>query len=196
LENSPTYVFDGYGLALDSIKPMDCDKCYELSFWFNSRHAGYGDRVNMVLAQVMTAHKMIIRINNCEIMEAITDGQFDELKSEPIIPSSLGIEILVPGSGEAVKIGDRVKVNYSGSFLDGEEFDSNWNKGNPFIFPGGAGYVIKGWDFGLIGMRVGEKRKLTVPPELGYGVTGPPGGLIPPNATLVFEVELLGINNQ
>ncbi|MBU1045702.1 FKBP-type peptidyl-prolyl cis-trans isomerase [Patescibacteria group bacterium] len=149
----------------------------------------------MILAQIITPHKIIIKINNCKIMEAVTDGQFDELKNEPIIPSSLGIEILKQGEGEQAKTGDRVSVNYSGRLLDGEEFDSNFGKDSPFVFTLGAGYVIEGWDLGLLGMRVGERRKLTIPPDLAYGSSGTPGGPIPPNATLIFEVELLGINN-
>ncbi|GEM_PF-2308121 len=195
LENSLTYKFDGYGLGFDSLKKLDCDKCYELSFWFDSRHAGYGARTNMVLAQVITPHKIIVKINQCKIMDAINDGRFDELKNKLIIPSSLGIEILKQGEGEQAKTGDRVSVNYSGRLLDGKEFDSNFGKDSPFIFVLGAGRVIEGWDLGLLGMRVGERRKLTIPPELAYGNTGTPGGPIPPSATLIFEVELLSINN-
>ncbi|MBU3964637.1 FKBP-type peptidyl-prolyl cis-trans isomerase [Patescibacteria group bacterium] len=128
-------------------------------------------------------------------MEAITDGQFDEIKNEPIIPSSLGIEILKQGQGAQAKTGDKISVNYSGKLLNGEEFDSNFGKDSPFVFTLGAGQVIQGWDFGLLGMQIGERRKITIPSDLGYGSRGAGAGLIPPDSTLIFEVELLNINN-
>jgi FKBP-type peptidyl-prolyl cis-trans isomerase len=99
----------------------------------------------------------------------------------------------VVGQGPAAKSGDRVTVNYTGWLLDGTKFDSSKDRNQPFSFSLGAGDVIPGWDQGVAGMKVGGKRKLTVPPELGYGARGA-GGVIPPNATLVFEVELLKIN--
>jgi peptidylprolyl isomerase/FKBP-type peptidyl-prolyl cis-trans isomerase FkpA len=193
IENSPTYKFDGYGLAFDSLTKLDCEKCYQLSFWFNARHPGYGDRSNMMIMQSITPHKIIIKINKCKIMEAINDDKFDEFKNKPIISDSLGIEILQQGQGNQAKKGDDVSVNYIGTFLDGKEFDSNIGKNSPFTFTLGAGQVIEGWDLGLLDMRVGEKRKLTIPSDLAYGSRGTPGGEIPPNSTLIFEVELLGI---
>ena len=84
-------------------------------------------------------------------------------------------------------------VHYVGvAFRTGEEFDASWNRGEPFRFKLGKGQVIAGWDQGVLTMKIGGKRKLTIPPELGYGARGA-GGMIPPNATLVFEVELLGV---
>jgi len=104
------------------------------------------------------------------------------------------IEVLKEGTGDSSKNGDMVSVHYVGTLEDGTKFDSSIDRGIPFSFPLGAGQVIKGWDLGVLGMKVGEKRKLTIPPNLAYGETGTPGGPIPPNATLIFEVELLGIN--
>ncbi|MBX3232222.1 MAG: FKBP-type peptidyl-prolyl cis-trans isomerase [Labilithrix sp.] len=100
---------------------------------------------------------------------------------------------LAPGAGEAAKTGDKVAVHYVGTLTDGKEFDASKKHGDkPFEFELGAGRVIKGWDDGVVGMKVGGKRKLTIPPSLGYGARGA-GSAIPPNATLVFEVEMVKI---
>ncbi|PIR44238.1 peptidylprolyl isomerase [Candidatus Wolfebacteria bacterium CG10_big_fil_rev_8_21_14_0_10_31_9] len=107
---------------------------------------------------------------------------------------NLIITTLKSGVGEEAQNGDNVSVHYTGTLLDGKKFDSSVDRGQPFSFILGAGQVIKGWEKGVLGMKIGEKRKLTIPPELGYGSQGTPGGPIPPNATLVFEVELLQIN--
>lgn len=104
----------------------------------------------------------------------------------------LKIETLKDGAGAGAKAGNTVFVHYTGTLTDGRKFDSSLDRGQPFSFQLGAGQVIKGWEEGILGMRVGEKRKLTIPPELGYGERGA-GGLIPPNATLIFEVEMLEI---
>ena len=105
-------------------------------------------------------------------------------------PSGLVIEELVAGGGAAAAAGQRVSVHYTGWLTDGKKFDSSRARGEPFVFPLGRGQVIRGWDEGVAGMKVGGKRKLTIPPALGYGARGA-GGVIPPNATLMFEVELL-----
>lgn len=107
-------------------------------------------------------------------------------------PSGLQYEDLTLGSGDVAQAGDTVVVHYTGWLADGSKFDSSKDRGIPFQFDLGAGEVIRGWDEGVLGMRVGSVRKLTIPAELGYGSRGA-GGVIPPNATLVFEVELLGI---
>jgi FKBP-type peptidyl-prolyl cis-trans isomerase FkpA len=106
--------------------------------------------------------------------------------------SGLRYEDVVLGQGAAAKAGDRVQVHYTGWLTDGTKFDSSLDRGSPFAFALGKGQVIKGWDEGVAGMQVGGKRKLTIPPGLAYGSRGA-GGVIPPNAELVFEVELLKI---
>ena len=107
-------------------------------------------------------------------------------------PTGLTIEDIVVGDGAAASTGQKVKVHYTGWLTNGTKFDSSKDRNDPFVFPLGGGRVIKGWDEGVQGMKVGGKRKLTIPPALGYGARGA-GGAIPPNATLVFEVELLGV---
>ena len=107
--------------------------------------------------------------------------------------SGLQIEELVVGTGATAASGQKVSVHYTGWLTNGNKFDSSKDRGEAFEFGLGRGQVIRGWDEGVQGMKVGGKRKLTIPPELGYGSRGA-GGVIPPNATLVFEVELLGVN--
>jgi FKBP-type peptidyl-prolyl cis-trans isomerase FkpA len=107
------------------------------------------------------------------------------------MPSGLTYEDIVVGEGAVAGAGKTLTVHYTGWLADGKKFDSSMGR-SPFEFKLGAGRVIRGWDEGVVGMRVGGKRRLTVPPELGYGKAGA-GGVIPPNATLVFEVELLQV---
>lgn len=103
----------------------------------------------------------------------------------------LTIEDTLEGTGEEAKTGDTVKVNYKGTLEDGTQFDSSYDRGEPFEFTIGEGNVIQGWEQGIPGMKVGGKRKLIIPPHLAYGAGG--RGSIPPNATLIFDVELVEI---
>jgi FKBP-type peptidyl-prolyl cis-trans isomerase len=107
--------------------------------------------------------------------------------------TDLKIEDLRVGDGAEAKVGHTVSVHYVGTLSDGKKFDASRDRGRPFSFKLGGGQVIKGWDQGVAGMKIGGLRKLTIPPHLGYGERGAGGGLIPPNATLVFEVELLEV---
>jgi FKBP-type peptidyl-prolyl cis-trans isomerase len=108
-------------------------------------------------------------------------------------PSGLVYWDIRVGTGEAAKEGSRVRVHYTGWLTNGKKFDSSVDAGTPFDFRIGDGEVIKGWEEGVAGMRVGGKRQLRIPPALGYGAEGTPGGPIPPNANLIFDVQLLGV---
>lgn len=118
-----------------------------------------------------------------DITEVINNNQKDMIK----------IETIIEGSGVESKVGDNLTVHYTGTLEDGTKFDSSVDRGSPFVFVLGAGRVIQGWEKGMEGMKVGEKRKLTIQPEYAYGERGI-SGVIPPNAVLIFEVELLAIN--
>jgi len=115
-----------------------------------------------------------------------------KLNNQKMNKQGVQIEILKEGTGAIAKKGDTVSVHYVGVLENGTKFDSSVDRGTPFEFSLGAGRVIPGWDIGVEGMKVGEVRKLTVPSELAYG-SGGAGNAIPPNATLIFEVQLLGI---
>jgi FKBP-type peptidyl-prolyl cis-trans isomerase len=106
--------------------------------------------------------------------------------------SKLQIEEIIVGTGTEAKAGQNIKVHYTGTLENGKKFDSSVDRNQPFQFTLGVGQVIKGWDEGVQGMKVGGKRKLTIPADMGYGARGA-GGVIPPNATLIFEVELLEV---
>jgi len=113
--------------------------------------------------------------------------------STDALPSAgLKIEDVLVGSGAAAKNGDEIAVHYTGTLVDGKKFDSSVDRGTPIEITLGAGEVIKGWDQGILGMKVGGKRKLTIPASLAYGAAGRPP-VIPPNATLIFDIELVSI---
>jgi len=107
------------------------------------------------------------------------------------LPDGLAYQDETIGKGARPKTGDAVTVHYVGTLTSGKKFDSSRDRGTPFTFTIGEGQVIKGWDEGVATMRVGGRRKLIIPPSLGYGAAGAGGGVIPPNATLLFDVELL-----
>jgi FKBP-type peptidyl-prolyl cis-trans isomerase len=116
-----------------------------------------------------------------------------ELIIEEVIMSGLEIEDQIVGDGDEAVAGQTVEVHYTGWLTDGTKFDSSHDRDQTFSFKLGAGQVIAGWDQGVAGMKIGGARKLTIPPEMGYGERGA-GGVIPPNATLVFKVELIGLS--
>ena len=122
----------------------------------------------------------------------IAVGGGEEVGKEVTTESGLKYVDLVVGTGRQAELGDTATVHYTGWLENGKQFDSSRDRGEPFSFRVGAGRVIKGWDEGVQGMKVGGKRRLIIPPDLGYGARGA-GSVIPPNATLTFEVELLGL---
>lgn len=129
-----------------------------------------------------TPSATIIPTETPQASTSATVNKMDELK----------IEDEVVGIGAEAVSGKSVTVNYTGTLTDGTKFDSSLDHGQPFVFNLGAGQVIQGWDEGVVGMKVGGKRKLTIPPSLGYGAAGIPGA-IPGNATLIFDIELLKV---
>ncbi len=146
--------------------------------------------IGFVVVIAVLAILVFITINNKSSKEVEQNSNMEN-KIEGI-----NITVLQEGSGTEAKEGDTVAMNYTGKFADGTSFDSNidpkFNHVQPFVFTLGAGQVIKGWDVGIAGMKPGEKRVLEIAPELAYGPSGV-GGVIPPNSTLTFEVELLAI---
>jgi peptidylprolyl isomerase len=127
-----------------------------------------------------------------ERLTAMTNSDYIASSDYVTTPSGLKYRDITEGTGESPKNGQTVKVHYTGTLQDGTKFDSSRDRGQPFEFPIGLGRVIKGWDEGVLTMKIGGRRELVIPPDLGYGSRGA-GGVIPPNATLIFDVELLGL---
>ena len=147
------------------------------------------------LIQLLTRHRQVRHVA-CGHVHRASETCIDGvgISIAPTTASELRSQILVEGEGSSAQAGNQVTVHYTGKLVDGTVFDSSLDRMQPFVFTLGQGEVIKGWDRGVNGMKVGEKRLLTIPPELGYGAVGA-GSLIPPNATLVFEVELLSVSS-
>jgi FKBP-type peptidyl-prolyl cis-trans isomerase len=141
----------------------------------------------MVLGIVVSAAVLAALVAACAQSQAPSGGG-----NEVTTASGLKYTDVKVGTGAEAKAGQSVSVHYTGTLTDGSKFDSSRDRNQPFVFPLGAGRVIRGWDEGVAGMKVGGVRKLTIPPALGYGAQGA-GGVIPPNATLIFEVELLDV---
>tara|TARA_B100000700_G_scaffold38872_3_gene38870 strand:- start:716 stop:1588 length:873 start_codon:yes stop_codon:yes gene_type:complete len=150
---------------------------------------GYGSRD---LGTIPPNSTLIFEVELFNIEKPFVDTDFSLPAEETALDSGLRYLDHIAGTGDEAKTGDNVSVHYSGYLADGTKFDSSHDRGQPFSFPLGGGRVIKGWDQGIVGMKLGGKRTLIIPPDLGYGERGA-GGVIPPNATLMFEVELLDI---
>lgn len=136
-----------------------------------------------------------LTVDNTQLIAVNTNSESEQSSSDDVVttPSGLKYIELNEGTGAIPKNGQTVLVHYTGTLENGEKFDSSRDRNRPFSFKLGTGQVIKGWDEGLATMRVGGRRQLIIPPELGYGSRGA-GGVIPPNATLIFDVELLRIS--
>lgn len=138
--------------------------------------------------------KQAIAPGQKDVTSTGTDSYTNEVQvnsNKETATDTLQVEDITVGTGKEVQSGDTIKIHYTGTLLDGTKFDSSYDRGEPFETQIGVGQVIKGWDEGVVGMKVGGKRKLVIPPDLAYG--DQQVSIIPPNSTLVFEVELVGI---
>lgn len=145
-----------------------------------------------VQPDVATTAQILAQASSTNAADLMTNENQAQDENIVTTPSGLKYIDIVEGTGEMPQRGQTVTVHYTGTLENGRKFDSSRDRNQPFEFPIGAGRVIKGWDEGLSTMKVGGQRRLIIPPELGYGSRGA-GGVIPPNATLIFDVELLGV---
>ncbi|MGD9891645.1 MAG: FKBP-type peptidyl-prolyl cis-trans isomerase [Dehalococcoidia bacterium] len=144
--------------------------------------------------RVSVTRRALLGLSALALLAAACDDEESKTTQGDVVttPSGLQYEDIKVGDGAQPQAGQTVSVHYTGTLTDGTKFDSSRDRGQPFSFRLGTGEVIKGWDEGLSTMKVGGQRKLTIPPDLGYGARGA-GGVIPPNATLIFDVELLDV---
>jgi peptidylprolyl isomerase len=157
----------------------------------------FGSGILASLLPLTIGNRSAIAVTNSSAQQPRSNTIASAISKSPKIvttPSGLKYTILKAGKGATAKTGQTVVVHYTGTLPNGKKFDSSRDRGQPFSFILGKGQVIAGWDEALSTMKVGERRKLTIPPKLGYGVAGA-GNVIPPNATLIFDVELLKIDN-
>jgi peptidylprolyl isomerase len=147
-----------------------------------------------MMHRVLVTRRALLGLSALALIAAACDDEDSKTKQGDVVttPSGLQYEDIKVGDGVQPQAGQTVIVHYTGTLTNGTKFDSSRDRGQPFSFRLGTGEVIKGWDEGLSTMKVGGQRKLTIPPDLGYGARGA-GGVIPPNATLVFDVELLDV---
>lgn len=142
-------------------------------------------RIALFIGGLLAIYIIAVVIINVSSKKTVTTPE-TPVQASQVIKTDMTL-----GTGAQAKTGDTVSVNYKGTLTDGKQFDSSYERKEPFTFTLGKGEVIKGWDDGIVGMKIGGKRKLTIPPELGYGSN--PQGDIPANSTLIFEVELLSV---
>lgn len=150
--------------------------------------------VNNGDTEIKLPKNMSVTEENSKENNNLAGQETPAVKNNENMSDKVQVGVLKEGSGVAAKTGDTVAVHYVGTLTDGTKFDSSVDRGQPFSFKLGARAVIAGWEIGVNGMKVGEVRRLIIPPQFGYGEAGTPGGPIPPNATLLFEVQLLKIN--
>lgn len=148
---------------------------------------GVGAVVYFALGGSFSKNSNLASLNN------MSQDNSDQQAENDLNNEGIRVEILQQGTGDTAKAGDTVTVDYVGTLENGTKFDSSIDRGQPFLFTLGQNSVIQGWELGVLGMKVGEKRKLTIPPELAYGEDGA-GDIIPPSATLIFEIDMLGVN--
>lgn len=150
-------------------------------------------RVNSPRDELPAVSKGNAQISQPEPMDESKKKDDEKISTSQPIAEGIKKEDIILGKGVGVKDGDALTVDYIGALTDGRKFDSSYDRNEPFTFTLGAGQVIRGWDLGIQGMKLGGKRKLTIPPSLAYGEIAPPGSIIGPNETLIFEVSLLSI---
>lgn len=151
--------------------------------------------VCLLVAVAWVFVKKVKTVSDNSGLNNLTNNKMEKTNGNSWTKFANGLEMqdVVVGDGKEAKEGDTVSAHYLGTLSDGKKFDSSYDRGEPFTFVLGEGFVIKGWDLGLVGMRVGGKRKLVIPPGLGYGSNSVGDGIIPPNSTLYFDIELVGV---